>query len=117
MAASGPADEAAERLHVRRASTAASVAALERDLAALHAASADSNADDEHDPEGATIGFERAQLDAALAVARERLTGLDAAIARSEQGRGGLCEACGRPIPAARLEARPEATRCVPCAA
>ena len=44
-----------------RASAEAEAATLARDLEALFAASRDSNADDEHDPEGATIGFERAQ--------------------------------------------------------
>ena len=32
------------------------------------------------------------------------------------EGRYGTCEGCGGPIGAARLEARPEATRCVRCA-
>ena len=35
---------------------------LRADHDGIVAASRDSNADDEHDPEGATIGFERAQL-------------------------------------------------------
>lgn len=35
------------------------------------------------------------------------------ALARLEQGRYGVCEVCGSPIPAGRLEARPWATTCV----
>ncbi len=31
------------------------------------------------------------------------------------QGRLGVCEDCGRPIGAERLEALPESTRCVAC--
>ena len=31
------------------------------------------------------------------------------------QGRSGVCEDCGRPIGAERLEALPESTRCVRC--
>jgi hypothetical protein len=56
-----------------RASAEAQAATLALDLEALFTASRDSNADDEHDPEGATIGFERAQLTALLAAARERI--------------------------------------------
>ena len=33
------------------------------------------------------------------------------------QGKSGVCEDCGRPIGAERLEALPESTRCVPCQA
>jgi RNA polymerase-binding transcription factor DksA len=33
-----------------------------------------------------------------------------------EEGRYGTCESCGGPVGGARLEARPEATRCVACA-
>lgn len=32
---------------------------------------------------------------------------------RLEQGRYGICEECGEPIPEGRLEARPWATRCL----
>ena len=80
------------------------------------AASRDSNADDEHDPEGATIAFERAQLVAVLKQATSDLTELDAALARVEGGTYGVCERCGLPIALARLEARPAARRCIACA-
>ena len=80
------------------------------------AASAESNADDEHDPEGATIGFERAQLSALLEQSRARLVELDRALERVAAGTYGACEACGQPIAAGRLEARPTARTCVACA-
>lgn len=38
------------------------------------------------------------------------------ALARVEAGTYGRCVRCGREIPAARLELRPFATSCVPCA-
>ena len=81
------------------------------------AASRDSNADDEHDPEGATIAFERAQLVAVMRQAKDDLDGLDAAIGRLDDGSYGVCEGCGLPIAPARLEARPSARRCITCAA
>src|SRR5690242_1102040 len=99
-----------------RASAEAEAATLARDLAALFRASRDSNADDEHDPEGATIGFERAQLTALLAAARERVAEVDEALRRIDAGTYGRCERCGRPIAAARLEARPFARHCIACA-
>jgi DnaK suppressor protein len=83
----------------------------------LVAASADSNADDEHDPEGATIAFERSQLDTIVRHVRHQLAETDAALGRVEAGTYGVCEVCGRPVPAARLEARPVARTCVGCAA
>ena len=99
-----------------REEAAAEVAALESDLAAVIEASRSSNADDEHDPEGATIAFERAQLIAILAAAKRRVTELDAAAGRLRDGGYGICEVCGRPIPGDRLQARPTARTCVGCA-
>lgn len=71
------------------------------------------NVDDEHDPEGSTIAFERAQLEALAADARRRLDEVDAALARVAAGTYGTCAVGGEPIPDARLEARPTATTCV----
>jgi RNA polymerase-binding transcription factor DksA len=109
------ADEPHETLRRARADTEAQVAALERDLEGVIDASRSSNADDEHDPEGATIAFERAQVAALLDGARRRLTELDAALERLDAGTFGTCEACGRPIPAERLAVRPAARTCVGC--
>lgn len=99
-----------------RARAEAEAAALAEDLQALFAASRDSNADDEHDPEGATIGFERAQLTALLATARERVAEVDDALRRVDTATYGVCEGCGRPIAEQRLAARPFARRCMACA-
>jgi RNA polymerase-binding transcription factor len=86
---------------------------LERQRAGVVAASLESNADDEHDPEGATIGFERAQLDATIGSTADQVARLRAALERIQAGTYGICEVCGRPIPEARLDVRPDATRCV----
>lgn len=99
-----------------RASTEAEAATLARDLEALFTASRDSNADDEHDPEGATIGFERAQLTALLAAARERIAEIDHALRRVDTATYGVCERCAQPIAAERLVARPFARLCMACA-
>ena len=80
------------------------------------AASRDTNADDEHDPEGATIAFERAQLAALRRQAADHLAEVGAALGRLDGGTYGYCAGCGEPIAAARLEARPTARTCVTCA-
>ena len=79
-------------------------------------ASRDSNADDEHDPEGATIAFERQQVDSLIRRTRQHLDEVDRALARLESGTYGVCERCGRAIPVERLEVRPTARTCVACA-
>ncbi|BCJ37277.1 DnaK suppressor protein [Actinocatenispora thailandica] len=98
-----------------RASAAIEAATLDRELTELFVASRDSNADDEHDPEGATIGFERAQLTALLAATRERIGEIDAALRRVDAGSYGVCERCGQPIAEERLAARPAARCCITC--
>lgn len=82
----------------------------------LVAASRNSNADDEHDPEGTTIAFERSQLSALIGQNREQLVQIDSAIDRVRLGTYGFCEQCGEPISAERLAARPVARLCIGCA-
>lgn len=43
------------------------------------------------------------------------LEDIDAALARLDAGTYGLCEDCGKPVPAGRLEIIPYARRCVQC--
>jgi DnaK suppressor protein len=76
----------------------------------------DSNNDDEHDPEGATIAFEREQLAALLAQARAHLTEIDQAAERLAAESYGTCQQCGAPIGDSRLQIRPAARTCVDCA-
>jgi DnaK suppressor protein len=92
------------------------LAGLERDFDDIVAAAGQANADDEHDPEGATIAFERQHIAALLSQARDQLSRVDAAISRLDEGGYGQCETCGQPIGAERLAARPTATRCIDCA-
>jgi DnaK suppressor protein len=88
-----------------------------RDFDAMVAASRDTNADDEHDPEGATIAFERSQLEALVRRAKEHLGEIDAALVRLGAGTYGTCQACGTTIGKERLEVRPAASVCILCAA
>ena len=99
-----------------RAAALAQIAALTREFDEVVAASRASNADDEHDPEGATIAFERQQVVALLEQARRRLADVEAAVRAVEAGIYGMCETCGRPIGAERLAARPATRTCIDCA-
>ncbi|GGU33742.1 TraR/DksA family transcriptional regulator [Nocardioides albus] len=109
-------DQARERLEGERRHTLARLADLTEDFDAVVAASRDTNADDEHDPEGATIAFERSQVDALVRQARQHLAEIDLALERVDSGTYGTCEDCGRPIGDGRLEARPVARTCISCA-
>ncbi|MCU1615874.1 MAG: transcriptional regulator, TraR/DksA family [Frankiales bacterium] len=103
-------------LEAERAAAEAQIAALTREFDAVVAASRASNADDEHDPEGATIAFERQQVVALLEATRRRLADVEAAQDRRRAGSYGICESCGRPIAAERLAVRPAARTCIDCA-
>jgi DnaK suppressor protein len=105
-----------ELLLAERAGALQRVAALEREFAALAEAASAGGTDDEHDPEGATLAFERQHAAALLERAREQLTAVEAALGRLEAGRYGICERCGQPIGADRLAARPAAPTCIRCA-
>jgi DnaK suppressor protein len=99
-----------------QARTRARADALRRDFEEIVTASADAVRDDEHDPEGATIAFERAQVAALLADATARSRELVEAQERLDRQDLGRCGSCGGPIAFERLLARPSATRCVACA-
>jgi RNA polymerase-binding transcription factor DksA len=72
--------------------------------------------DDEHDPEGATIAFEREQVRALLRDARASLAEVEAAEGRLAAGTYGTCVRCGRRVEPARLAARPATPWCLRCA-
>lgn len=82
----------------------------------LVAAVEGANNDDEHDPEGATIAFERQQLAALLEQAHASLAAADAAVERRRRGDYGVCADCGSDIGTERLEARPSTVLCIACA-
>jgi DnaK suppressor protein len=109
-------DEARGRLVAERVAASARIAALERDIAAIVDSAKAGATDDEHDPEGATVAFERAQAMALLEETRSQVEVLDAALGRVEAGSYGRCESCGQDIAPERLAARPAASTCITCA-
>ena len=112
-----PPHEVRDLLAADRERTLARLSGLERELAGIVESARAANADDEHDPEGATIAFEREHAAALLSQARQHLAEIDAAMRRLDEGSYGTCLRCGRPIAAERLAARPAAQTCIACAA
>ena len=111
-----PGEAALRRLEAERVETLGRLAGLTGDYDAVVAASYDDNADDEHDPEGATIAFERSQIGALVRQVELHLAEIDAAVVRVNLGTYGTCERCGEPIGDERLTARPVARTCIACA-
>jgi len=111
-----------ERRAIRRAlvsdlaRAAEQAASLGRQFDDMVEATELTNTDDEHDPEGATIAFERSQVTALIQQAERHLADISAARSRLEAGAYGRCERCGQQISPARLQARPTARTCVGCA-
>jgi RNA polymerase-binding transcription factor DksA len=100
-----------------RAATLSQLEQLRRDVRNIIAAAADVATDDEHDPEGATIAYERSRTQALIEQAELHLSEIDAASARLVDGRYGICVRCGRSIGSERLQARPFVSTCIDCAA
>ena len=109
--------DARDRLEADRQTTVGRLASLTSDYDAVVASSLDTNADDEHDPEGATIAFERSQIAALVRQAHQHLSEIDAAVERCNVGTYGQCERCAGAIGDERLGARPTARTCIRCAA
>jgi DnaK suppressor protein len=108
--------DAAELLRRQRAEADRQLAIVLGVLSDVVESAGSTTGDDEHDPEGSTIAFERAQAIALAQQARARIAELDAAESRLREGGYGICLACGRPIAPERLAARPTADKCIRCA-
>jgi RNA polymerase-binding transcription factor DksA len=92
------------------------IGALTAEFDEIVAGTADANSDDEHDPEGSTIAYDRAVVTALLGEAESALVEVERALDRLQSGRYGRCEVCGAEIADDRLQARPAASTCIACA-
>ena len=107
--------DARSRIDAERAEVERRIRSLRARFDAIVAGSEYTTDDDEHDPEGSTIAFERAQVSALLTAASAERDELVAASARLEDGTYGVCERCGRSIAPIRLDALPATRRCIDC--
>jgi DnaK suppressor protein len=72
--------------------------------------------DSPQDPADAgTTLSETDRTEAVLAAVQSQRRLVMDALVRIERGVYGMCADCGKPIPEGRLDARPEAARCVAC--
>ncbi|MBO2459048.1 TraR/DksA family transcriptional regulator [Actinomadura violacea] len=87
---------------------------LDRSIAILRGESPER----ENAPADAGSGLsEHHRVEAALDALRRHRGAVRAALDRLAAGTYGRCVGCGGPVPEGRLEARPDAARCVPCQA
>ncbi len=111
----GEQQSAADLLEAERSRCLTQLNRLEQEFQGI-IESGSGGTDDEHDPEGATLAYERQHVAALAGQVQQHLAEIDAAVGRLQDGSYGQCESCGQLIGAARLTARPMATTCVGCA-
>jgi DnaK suppressor protein len=91
---------------------------LDRSISYLQGPESKGAVDTEKDSADAGASLsENDRTEAILLTARAQRDAVLAALNRIEESRYGRCVDCGHEIPSGRLEARPDAERCVPCQA
>ncbi|MCW2889013.1 MAG: DnaK suppressor protein [Streptosporangiaceae bacterium] len=95
------------------------LADLDRSISILKGESPEPAAPDyDHHPADAGTSLSDAdRSEAALQAMERQRSAVLAAVGRLDEGRYGQCVDCGEPVPEGRLEARPDAARCVACQA
>jgi len=116
MTAHTGSDDPRSRLNELRTATIRRAASLVSSFDDIVEATSDVATDDEHDPEGHTIAWERQQIAALLDETRITLTDIEAAEQRLADGLYGTCITCGLVIAVERLDALPATPTCVNCA-
>lgn len=95
------------------------LADLDRSASTLEAEGAGTGSElssmDQHPADAATDLQDADRQGAALEAISDQRTQVEAALARLDEGTFGVCVDCGTPVPEERLEARPEAARCIEC--
>ena len=71
---------------------------------------------DQNFADSSQVTAERGEAEALANTLRETLTEVEHALEKMDSGSWGLCENCGKPIAAPRLEAMPAARFCIDCA-
>jgi RNA polymerase-binding transcription factor DksA len=93
---------------------------LDRSISVLGGSNSRQGLAAEYPPDPADAGAHLSETERAAAMldaARRQRTEVVGALGRIDQGTYGLCAACGGAVPEGRLEAKPDAARCVTCQA
>jgi DnaK suppressor protein len=91
---------------------------LDRSILVLNSAGDQQQGSGDYPQDPADAGAnlsENERSEAVLAVARRQRSDVLAALRRIDLGTYGTCVDCGSMVPEGRLEAKPEAARCVAC--
>ncbi|MCU4183383.1 TraR/DksA C4-type zinc finger protein [Acidiferrimicrobium sp. IK] len=104
------------QLEAARTELEGRLASLRSELQAVEEGDADVSFDEEGG-EGSGVSVDRDRLVSLIATLEAQLNDTDASLAAVVAGTYGICESCGDPIPAERLEAVPNARLCVSCKA
>lgn len=95
------------------------LADLDRSASTLTAENAGDSSElshvDQHPADTASELSDKDREDALIEVVSAQRDEVVAALARLDDGRYGSCVDCGAELPAERMDARPEAARCVAC--
>jgi RNA polymerase-binding transcription factor DksA len=111
-------DPAPEDTLARRAEDLASLRQAEHDTAFsgdLREMTGESSTVSQHPADTADFTYQRELQQTMQQLLEREAEQVGAALRARESGTYGVCESCGRAIPAERLQARPEATQCVDC--
>lgn len=103
-------------LDERRRDDMAEAERVAESLGTLLASRSEATADDEHDPEGPSLGDEWSRLQMLRSSAALDIAAVEAARERMLFGEYGTCIGCARPIGIDRLRARPTTEFCIACA-
>jgi DnaK suppressor protein len=109
-------EEMRTRIHAEQLRMQSLVDSLTASFDDLTQAADASPPDDEHDPEGHTIAFERSQLAARRDGYVHAIAELAKAECRLDDAGSAACETCGTLIPHERRLAVPATARCIECA-
>jgi DnaK suppressor protein len=109
-------DDIRSRLDEMRDATTQRIAGLESSFDDIVQAASDVATDDEHDPEGHTIAWERQQIAGMLNEAHVALREIEAAERRLDAGVYGICTKCGSRIARERVRVLPATPTCLSCA-
>ena len=71
---------------------------------------------DDNFADSGQVAAEQGEAQVLASSLREHLDRVEAALARLDAGNYGVCEECGKKISDQRLEAMPQAGRCIDCA-